>query len=243
VIRSAEQVERARGLGGEMAELIDRLDAELESMLQLPIAIREGSSPTAFEIVRRGSARRRPFDVIASLQFEGGARVWMTWHDGMPTQGTLVEELAAIDDWGYASSRNLKSNRGTWLPVESVVRDFESFRAMISASVAMPESLASVPPRLRAEVLARCSECEPGFAALHAALAEEERSRGRLLEEAAAAGADARKAMLLLINNITYQQIRNHRELPIRVAGSGNDRVLSRRVEWSAPSSSESRSA
>jgi hypothetical protein len=104
----------------------------------------------------------------------------------------------------------------------------------------MPESLASVPPRLRAEVLARCSECEPGFAALHAALAEEERSRSRLLEEAAA---DARKAMLLLINNITYQQTRNHRELPIRVAGSGNDRVLSRRVEWSAPSSSESRSA
>jgi hypothetical protein len=106
--------------------------------------------------------------------------------------------------------------------------------------VAMPEASASVPPFLRGEVLKRCCEAEPGFASLHAALAGGDRARSELLEESAASGADARKAMLLLINNITYQQVRNHRELPIRVAGSGNDRMLARRPGWPVRASAES---
>jgi hypothetical protein len=92
---------------------------------------------------------------------------------------------------------------------------------------------------LRAEVLQRCIDGEPGLADLLAKLANGSRTRASLLEEAQSEGAEARKAMLLLINNLTYQQERNHREVPVRIDGAGNDRVASLRSGWPDPSSVE----
>ena len=239
VLRSSERVERAKAAGASLAELIDRLDEELDSLMELPIVLREGESPLAVEIVRSDSTRRRPFDAIASIQFEDEPRLWLNWHHGMPTQGPLIDAMQAIDDWGYASSRSLKANRATWIPLEEAVTRFEALRAIVSAAVAAPETMAGVPPRLRAEVLQRCIDGEPGLADLLAKLANGSRTRASLLEEAQSEGAEARKAMLLLINNLTYQQERNHREVPVRIDGAGNDRVASLRSGWPDPSSVE----
>ena len=215
-----------------MAELIDRLDEELDSLMELPIVLREGESPLAVEIVRLDSTRRRPFDAIASIQFEDEPRLWLNWHQGMPNQGPLLDELRATEDWGYASSRSLKANRATWAPIEVAVAEFDALRAIVSAAVSVPESIAGVPPRLRGEVLRRCIEGETGLEALLRKLATGPRTRASLLEEAQSEGADGRKAMLLLINNLTYQQERNHRETPVRIEGAGNDRVVVRRAGW-----------
>jgi len=232
VLRSSERVEQAKTAGGPLAELIDRLDAELESLMDLPIVFREGESPLAVEIVRSESAHRRPFDAIASIQFEDEPRLWLNWHHGMPIHGPLIDAMQAIDDWGYASSRLLKVNRATWIPIEEVVAQFEALRAILSTAVATPEAMSGVPPRLRAEVLRRCVSGEPGLSDLLARLDSGSRTRASLLEEVQTDGADARKAMLLLINNLTYQQERNLREGPVQIEGGRNDRVLARRAGW-----------
>lgn len=218
--------------GGDVADFIAMMELQVDLLLRMPILIREGTSPIALEIARRTSSRRRPFDVVASLQTEGEPRIWLNWSEGMPEQGTLVEGMQAADDWGYATSRSLRANLGTWLPVELVVRNFGDFQSLIAAATAAPESLAGVPPKLRPEVVRRFRQSEPGVDSLLSRVTNERRSRASLLEEAGALGGDARRSMVTLINGLTYQQTRNFRQTPIQVEGIGNDRTLSLRTEW-----------